>query len=376
MQRRCAATDLTRLDRRNFSKALMALPWLGTLGATQACAQNRSAAHRPRAFGAAVRAEQIFGDAAFAAIVTQNCAFITPEIELNWNKVEPREGELDFYQADQIADFASLHGKRMGGHILLWHLGIPDWAVPGLAAPNGWNLVRRYIASVMPRYSAVTDYWEVVNEPLLMGYRMDGLRPTPYLSAFGPTYIDRAFREARLFAPHARLSINEFGLEYTYRDEHDRRYHFLRLLERLKKANVPIDGVGLQSHLDLRKNAAFDPAVVADFLHEIAGMGLEIRVTELDVKEYDYGASREVRDMAVADAARRYLDVVMACPAVTQICCWGLSDRFSWLTVTPEDLARGHWPDGQGPGFNRGLPFDSDMLPKPFWHILQQELGK
>ena len=40
--------------------------------------------------------------------------------------------------------------------------------------------------------------------------------------------------------------INEFGLEYDLRVEHDRRYHFLKLLERLKRAGVPLDGVGLQ----------------------------------------------------------------------------------------------------------------------------------
>ena len=341
------------------------------MGSFASCAARRKATIP---FGAAVRAGQLYGNAAFAQAVIADCAIITPEVELNWNQVEPTEGTLDFYQADQISDFAQRHGKRMGGHVLLWHLSIPDWVKPELKQPGGWDFVRRYMSSVMPRYGAVTDHWEVVNEPLLMGSRDDGLRPSPLLDAFGPSYIDHAFRDARLFAPHAKLSLNEFGIIYAYKEEHDKRYHLLRLIERLKKAGVPLDGIGLQSHLDLGKSAAFDPKVLSDFLAELNNFGLEVRVTELDVKESDYMATVTARDQSVADAVRRYLDVVVACPALTQVCCWGLSDRYSWLEVEPEDLAHGHWPTGEGPGLNRGLPLDSDMHPKAFWRILQEEL--
>ncbi len=46
-----------------------------------------------------------------------------------------------------------------------------------------------------------------------------------------------------------------------------------------------------------------------------------------------------------------------------------MSDRHSWLRVTPEDLARhqGSWKDGSTPGFNRGLPFNSSMRRKPMY---------
>lgn len=343
-------------------------PWLA---AGSACAS----VVKSRPFGCAVRAEQIYGNAEFAAAVIADAAIVTPEIELNWDKIEPAEGNLVFYQADQISDFCQKHGKRMGGHVLIWHLAVPEWAKPALGQSGGWDLVRRYMSSVIPRYGAVVDHWEVVNEPLLMGFREDGLRPSPYLTAFGAGYIEHAFKDARLFAPKARLSLNEFGLEYSYKDEHDKRYHLLRLIERLKKAGAPIDGVGLQAHLDLGKQDAFNGAVVAEFVRELAGFGLEVRVTELDVKEHDYTASVEQRDGRVADAVRRYLDAVLPNPAVTQVCCWGLSDRYSWLDVTKEDLSRGTWPEGQGPGLNRGLPLDSEMRPKAFWRVLTSELG-
>jgi endo-1,4-beta-xylanase len=53
-----------------------------------------------------------------------------------------------------------------------------------------------------------------------------------------------------------------------------------------------------------------------------------------------------------------------------------MSDRHSWLRVTPEDLARhpGNWKDGSTPGFNRGLPFDSSMRRKPMYHAIANAL--
>ena len=197
-----------------------------------------------------------------------------------------------------------------------------------------------------------------------------------FLRAFGPGYIERALREARLFAPEAKLYVNEFNLEYDSEEERARRYLLLKLLENLKKAGAPIDGLGLQSHLDLRKGSVSTVDLDA-FLRDVEGLGLDIAITELDVKEADYVASVARRDALVADEIRRYLDIVLEARRLTSITTWGLSDRYSWLQVTPADLARfpGAWAQGGGPGLNRGLPYDSSLRPKPFAEALRLALG-
>ena len=105
-------------------------------------------------------------------------------------------------------------------------------------------------------------------------------------------------------------------------------------------------------------------------------MKLAIIVTELDVKESNYIASAQERDRLVADEVRRYLDVLLSMPYVLGVTTWGLSDRHSWLEVTPEDYARfpHAWTHGDGPGLNRGLPFDSSMRPKPMYYALRSAL--
>ena len=197
----------------------------------------------------------------------------------------------------------------------------------------------------MARYGDAVEQWDVVNEPIETGRRMDGLRESVFLRAFGPDYIRRALDDARMFAPRASLMISEYGLDYDIAVERDRRYLCLKLLEGLKLAGAPLDAVGIQGHLDLSKGP-FSQQVFGDFLQEIANLGLQIVITELDVREHDVRASTEDRDRRVAEEVKRYLDVAFAQPAVKGLISWGLSDRYSWLR------------EGDGPGDNRGLPLE------------------
>ncbi len=336
---------------------------------------SQIAAGAGRFFGSAVRIEDIVREDDLRGTVLRECAWLTPEIALKWDAIERSPGSFQFGPMDSLLAFAAAQGMRLHGHTLLWHGGIPAWAESALVTQKNWGLIQRYFEAVLGRYRSTITQWDVINEPIETGYRMDGLRGSVFLQAFGPDYIPRALNEARRLAPGAELIINEFALETEDRVENDRRYLFLKLLERLKRAGVPLDGVGLQAHLDLSKGQ-FRADIYAQFLRNIADLGLFIVITELDVKEHDYIQSVEQRDRQVADATARYLDVALAQSAVRGVTTWGLSDRHSWLQVTPADLARypGGWRDGSSPGVNRGLPFDTAMRRKPMYHTIANAL--
>ncbi|MGA2760885.1 MAG: endo-1,4-beta-xylanase [Candidatus Cybelea sp.] len=325
-----------------------------------------------RFFGSAVRVNDLKTEPSLRAAVIRECVQLVPEFEMNWNEIEPAFGQLSFAKIDELTAFAIANGKNLRGHTLLWHLGVPEWAVEMLRENQDWNLIARYFGSVIPRYGDVIGLWEVVNEPIDPGQRSDGLRENVFLEVFGPEYIGRALTQAHRFAPKAQLIINEYGLEYDLPEERDRRFFLLKLLERLKGSGAPIDGLGVQAHLDLRKGHISQSAI-ARFLQEVAAMDLSIVVTELDVKEADYVATEQERDRQVADEVRRYLDVVLGERAVTGVTTWGLSDLHSWLEVTKDDYARfaGAWTGGSGPGFNRGLPLDSSMRAKPMYFAIR-----
>lgn len=359
------------LSRRQFTTAL-----LGTLGAAvlphpQAEARTQSlnalAVRGGRVFGSAVRIDQLKAEPALRQTVVAECGLLTPEIHLKWNSIEHRKGSMWYEPVDQLVNFAAANGQRVYGHTLLWEQGTPDWALREIRNKRDWRLVSNHMERVLTRYGKSIDIWDVVNEPIDTQNGSKGLRRNTFHRAFGPDYIAHALETARHYAPRAKLMLNEYSFEYDNYVDADRRKTFIKLLESLKARGIPVDGVGLQAHLDLGKGP-IKRSNIAPFLQAIADMGLDIYVTELDVKERDYRASREERDRRVADEATRYLEIALDQPAVKGVSTWGMSDRHSWLQVE-----RGDRVDKKrfgNPAPNRGLPYDAAMQPKPMHEAL------
>lgn len=363
----------SHVNRRRLLAAMAALPLerppdppTGPPAATLAAAARLSG----RYYGCAARLDRLQADGDYKAVVARECDALTPELELKWAALEPRRGELDFAPMDALLDFARETGKAVHGHTLVWHRSLPGWARPSLQGPADWPLVQRFIASVMPRYAADITRWDVVNEPIDPA-SADGLRDSPFKRAFGPDYVRRALETARGLAPRGQLIVNEYGLEYDDAEGRGRRAAFLRLLDRLAAGDAPLDGVGLQGHLELARGRIAQRSLAA-FLAEIAQRGLFIRISELDVKEADYALSVAKRDAAAAALTRDFLAVALAEPRVIGVTTWGLSDRYSWLEVTATDLQRrpDAWRDGSSPGLNRGLPLDSSLRRKPMYEAM------
>lgn len=335
------------------------------LGSSAALAGARSGTRRQLAFGAAAQARHILVDEGFRAAILRECDTITPELEFKWDFIEATAGEFYLRPADQIANFARASGKRLHGHALLWHKGMPPWVIQKLLESPDWAPVRNYFNQIMPRYNDVTDSWDVINEPLEVGERPDGLRRSALLKAFGPDYIARGFEEASRLAPKADLYLNEYGLLYNWPESAAKRAAALQLLEQLVAKGVPIHGLGIQGHLELAKMDAFDAVAVSSFASDVADLGLKIRVSELDVAEDRTELPAEMRDARVADAVARFLDTVIDNPALVGVTCWGLSDRYSWLP-----------PYSANAGLNRGLPLDSDLREKPMMRVVCEALRR
>jgi endo-1,4-beta-xylanase len=349
----------------SYNNAKIELPEAVPLGNSLA----RAAALGGRYFGAAARIDQIRDDAKLREIVLRECSYVTPEFHMNWNCVEWNQGEFSFAPVDDLVSFAVRHKLKIHGHTLLWDQSTPGWAKESMSDTADWKIVRKHFASIISRYRGQIEQWNIVNEPIDIGPRGDGLRVNTFLKAFGPDYIRLALEEARILDPVARLIINDYGFDYETYVERDRRSMFLRLLERLKKSNVPLDGVGIQAHLDLSKGPIKEKTI-QKFLNEIANFGLDITISELDVKEHDLSLSLQERDRRVADEAKRYLSAALSQRAVKGVITWGLSDRHSWLQSA---IANGPARNGDGhkPDLNRGLPFDASLDRKVMYQALQ-----
>ena len=280
---------------------------------------------------------------------------------MKWNALRPSPQAFDFRDSDRVIEIARAQKAAVHGHCLVWHEAMPVWLTQALAsgasANDARNLLSDHIHRVVGRYAGVVRSWDVVNEAVERNDRRpDRLRRSPWLGAIGPDYLALAFHAARAADPHARLALADYGLEYD--DEpwmRENRATMLQLLRALKAGGVPIDALSIQGHLKGDRPPAFGE-LLARFLRDVAALGLEIYVTELDVDDQHTVGTIQDRDAATAVIYRRFLETVLAEPAVRSVVPWGLSDRY---TSRAQFFPR---PDGLPV---RPLPFDRALAPKP-----------
>lgn len=320
-----------------------------------------------RYFGAAIKSRQLREDPDFTAAVARECDMVVQEYELKRGTAEPKPGKYNFSGADQIIAFAQQHKMRARGHALVWYAAQPKWLEPALMTakqPAREKLMTSYIDVAMRRYAGRITEWDVVNEALEPNDgRADGMRArSMWMQALGEDYVDLAFHRAREVDPRAMLFLTDFGLEHDSPRCERRRTAMLKLLDRLKSRDVPIDAVGVQGHLKPYRED-FNQQIFARFLEQLSGYGLSLSITEFDVADRGGPPNPEKRDREIAAVARAFLDVALDNPAMQSVLCWGLSDRYSWLS-TYRDYK---WPDGQ---LSRGLPLDGQMRRKPLWNAI------
>lgn len=329
------AQDMRRLDMRSLSAI---------------------AAARGFTYGCAAAAYEL-KDADFAPAYLRDCAQLVPEYEMERDHLEPQPGRYDFTDLDRICGFARNNGLSLRGHPLVWYHSNPAWLIDALASRRDEKLMTGHIQTILKRYPLVSV--NVLNEAIAEDG--SGLRPSLWLDAFGPGYIDTAFHAARAASPRTQLVYNDFGCEWASGDAV--RAAHLKFLDRLIARRVPIDALGLQGHLWAFRDRV-DQRKLRDFLTEVRARGLAILVTELDVEDSGGPSDIAARDRAVADEARRFLDVVLDNPATQAVLSWNLSDRY----VDPPT----NWKLKLLGWRYRKTVYDTQMRRKPLWDALAQ----
>jgi endo-1,4-beta-xylanase len=314
------------------------------------------ASNRGLLYGAAASKSHLSSDQEFAAVFAEQCAILVPEIELKWDKLRPSPDTFDFASADWLYAFTQQHHLQFRGHVLVWQKSLPKWFDAYANSANAKQLLLTHISKVVGRYRNKIQSWDVINEVISPDDRRnDGLSNSPWMRLIGPEYIEMAFHAAAEADPSALLTWNENLLEEDSRSGEVRRAFMLQKLKELLKQNVPVQAVGIQSHL------SGDHADIAGphfqrFLQEVGDLGLKIVITELDVRDDNLPADVATRDRLVADMYYRYLSTVLRQPAVIAVLTWGISDRYTWLQA--------FHPRKDGTQV-RPLPLDAALHPVP-----------
>lgn len=308
----------------------------------------------------------------FTALVERDCGVLVCENEMKWQALRPNAANFNFTRSDPMAAYAKKIGAKLRGHTLLWHKveRFPRWLVdhdfgsrPGDAAEA---MLREHIKTVIDRYAGQIYSWDVVNETV---DENTGEQRTSSLSkAYGSADLmcDRAFHLAREHAPGVQLVYNDY---MSWEDNENHRTGVLKLLEGFKKRGVPCDALGLQSHIWVSGDESVAQQVHRQekgwraFLDAAVDMGYKLEITEMDVNDKRLPADTKARDAKVADYVRAYLDITLSYTQITDVLTWGMTDRYFWLN--------GFDPRTDG-GQHRGLPYDREFQPKPYYAAIQR----
>ena len=321
-------------------------------------------------YGTTISAQQVTGDPRFVDLVLQQAGLVVAENDMKWQVMNRGgRGNDDYGPADTVAAFAHENDLALRGHNLLWYHRTPNWFFDLDGRQEFESAIVERIRRLAGRYRGMVHSWDVVNEPVEpKDGRPDGLRTGVFLEMFGPDYLDLAYRTAREADPAARLVVNEYDVELDTPEQEARRMALLRVLERMQRSGTPVDAVGVQAHLSCAGGPPFSAVRLRRFLAELAGLGLTIQITELDVTDENAPSDEVVRDRLVADTYSRFLDAALDEPAVKVVVTWGLSDRHSW--IVRKETHESKWRADGLP--SRPLPFDADLKPKPAFEAIAQ----
>lgn len=295
----------------------------------------------------------------FNAVVAEN--------EMKFDATEPNRGQFSFDAGDQLVNFARKHNMYIRGHALAWHSQVPGW----LTSDGGKNsnnfsrtellaILKNHIVNVMGRWKGKIQEWDVANEVLDDNqYSINSnpkaydLRPSVWATGIGEDFLDSAFVWAHQVDPEAKLILNDYGVEGKGWGKSEALYN---LAMRLRNSGIPIDGVGLQSHMDAGLNYI---GSIEQNIARYQSAGLLCRITELDLA---IGGNTQPQLEQQGNDYYRLARIAMKYPNCGILMIWGLADDMTWRNGT------------------RPLLFDASNKPKPaYWGVhaaLRQASGE
>jgi endo-1,4-beta-xylanase len=321
-------------------------------------------------------------------LIKQQFNQVSPENDLKWALIHPREGTngYNFAPADAFVNFGLGNHMYLVGHTLVWHAQTPRWVFQGTNAPPGetngpsaaaaatsnpagtnetdggrsgfgrgfgglaftgprasreelLQRMRDHIHTVVGRYKGKIKAWDVVNEAIAdSGTNL--LRNSLWLQIIGPDFIARAFEYAHEADPEAILRYNDYGLEKP-----DKRHKLIALFKSLQEQHVPVMAIGSQAHVSV-SSPSFEEE--DQTLTELETLGLPIHITELDVNSAEAGQRNTGAEVAnnaantqgglVEDADRRQAEAYAGLfraflkhpTSVKMVTFWGPNDALSW----------------------------------------------
>jgi GH35 family endo-1,4-beta-xylanase len=250
-----------------------------------------------------------------------------------WGRFEPVRGNPDTERFKKASEWLIERGVALKGHPLCWHTATAPWLLElsnrDILAVQ-LNRIRRDVAN----FAGLVDIWDVINEVVIMPIfdKYDnGI--TRICNELGRIrLVKEVFAAAKKTNPDAVLLINDFETSESYEI----------LIEGCLEAGVPIDAIGIQSHMH---QGYWGVEKTHRVLERYSRFNLPLHFTEntlvsghimpshiVDLNDYvvdEWPSTPEGLERQAAELETHYR-TLFADPHIESITWWGFTDG-GWL---------------------------------------------
>ncbi|MET0787729.1 MAG: endo-1,4-beta-xylanase [Cellulomonas sp.] len=259
-----------------------------------------------------------------------------------WGGFEPVRGRPDTARLLRAARWFADRGVVVKGHPLAWHTVTAPWLLD-LTTDEIAEVQDARIRREVADFAGVIDTWDVINEVVIMPVfdkEPNGLTRLAWERGRIPT-VRLAFDAARQTNPSATLLLNDFDMSTAYEC----------LIEGVLEAGIPVDAIGLQSHMH---QGYWGEEKTQAILDRFARFGLPLHLTETtllsgelmpahieDLNDHQVSSwpSTPEGEARQADEIERHYRTLLGHPAVQAATYWGITDEGAWLGA-PAGLVR------------------------------------
>ena len=251
-----------------------------------------------------------------------------------WGRFEPTEGKPELARMKKTAEFLHERGiTTLKGHPLCWHTSCCDW----LMEKSNDEIYATQMARIerdIKYFDGLVDMWDVINEAVIMPLfnKYDNAITRLCKDRGRIKLIKDLFREARAANPKATLLINDFETSEAYDI----------LVEGLLEAGVPIDSIGIQSHMHqgywgvektqeiLERFSRFNLPIHFTEISLVSGEIMPRHIVDLNDHQVESWPSEPACEERQMNETVELYEMLFAHPLVVGITWWSLMDGL-WL---------------------------------------------
>jgi len=253
-----------------------------------------------------------------------------------WGSYEHQQGKPNEERLRMKAEWCAQNGILAKGHPLCWHEVQPKW-LEGRPTNEVIRIQLDRIRRDIAAFNNTIHIWDVLNEAVVMPNHKNAIGNL--CQSLGRLELIRqTFAVARRTDSNAMLILNDFILDEK----------FQKLIRECLDARIPIDAIGIQSHMHSRYWGA---KRTWDTCEQFARFGKPLHFTETTI------LSKPDAEQEQARQVEEFYRVLFSHPSIEAITWWDFSDSKAWKNA-PAGLVR------------------KDMTPKPAYDVLLRLIKK